>query len=224
MIVGHRVRTRFPKEFHAHVRARGRVLRMVRPGFAGIIGRSFARLQHNGRVVRAVQAFWTLHAQTKTPGRLVAVSNHQDRVMFGNRRGRQRRRVRSFRGSFCRRLLNRRLGQGGSIWGGKMEKRESQGKKKDAHVNRPRNHGHTQKNAGAADVHKIRTEPRCTTQAKEVARPTGETVRRAPLTGTASFRSVNDHSPAMSAARFRRAEHPVRRKTRTRRLILRAFE
>ena len=57
-----RVRTRFPKEFHAHIRARGRVFRMVRPGFPGIIGRSFARVQHDGRVVCAIQAFRTLHA------------------------------------------------------------------------------------------------------------------------------------------------------------------
>jgi len=95
-----------------------------------------------------------------------------------------------------------------------MEKRESQSKKKDAHVNCPQKHSHTQKTAGAADAHEIRTEPRCTAQAKEVARPAGETVRRAPLTSNASFRPVDDHSPVMFAARSSRAEHPVHRKTR----------
>jgi hypothetical protein len=32
-----------------------------------------------------------------------------------------------------------------SIWGGQIEKGESQSKKKDAHVNCPRKHSHTQK-------------------------------------------------------------------------------
>jgi hypothetical protein len=64
-----------------------------------------------------------------------------------------------------------------------MEKRESQSKKKDAHVNRPRNHRHTQKTDGTAYIDEIRTEPGCTAQAKEIACSPRETALKVPLTG-----------------------------------------